>query len=126
MRIDARNLIRAATHIATVWTAVVALSGLAASAKEQTPFHIQAHRGAGMAFSENTLEAFEQGWKLGVTPECDVRTTKDGTIVCFHDPDFKRVPYKIDDAQKSGSIEKTTFAEIEEFDVGSFRGPQFA
>src|ERR1041384_1766060 len=55
-----------------------------------TPFHIQAHRGAGIEYSENTLEAFEHGWNLGVTPECDVRTTKDGVIVCFHDTDFKR------------------------------------
>jgi glycerophosphoryl diester phosphodiesterase len=112
----------------------LALAGLLASAaggadtrgKAAVPFHIQAHRGAGIEYSENTLEAFEHGWKLGVTPECDVRTTKDGVIVCFHDADFKRVPYKIDEAKKSDRVENSAFADIEKFDVGSFRGPQFA
>src|SRR5262245_6661440 len=75
-------------------------------AKEPSPFHIQAHRGAGVALPENTLESFEWAWKHGVTPECDLRTTQDEVIVCFHDPDFKRVPYKLDDAQKKGSVEK--------------------
>jgi glycerophosphoryl diester phosphodiesterase len=94
--------------------------------KAPAPFHIQAHRGAGIEYSENTLEAFKHGWTLGVTPECDVRTTKDGVIVCFHDADFKRVPYKIDEAKKSDRVENSTFADIETFDAGSFRGRQFA
>jgi glycerophosphoryl diester phosphodiesterase len=96
------------------------------SAKEPAPFHIQAHRGAGDAFPENTLESFEWSWKHGVTPESDLRTTKDGTIVCFHDPNLKRVPYKIDDALKESSVEKLPIAEVEKLDVGSFRAPEFA
>ncbi len=90
------------------------------------PFHIQAHRGAGDAFPENTLESFEWSWQHGVTPESDLRTTKDGTIVCFHDPNFKRVPYKIDDKLKKSSVEKQPLAVVEKLDVGSFRAPQFA
>lgn len=119
-------------HLGSVGYIVVACLGAMAfvatdaTAKEPAPFHIQAHRGAGIAYSENTLEAFQQAWKIGVTPESDLRTTKDGTIVCFHDPDFKRVPYKIDDSQKNSSVENLPFAEIGKFDVGSFRGPQFA
>jgi glycerophosphoryl diester phosphodiesterase len=96
------------------------------AAKEPAPFHIQAHRGAGVAYPENTLEAFEQSWKLGVTPESDLRVTKDGAIVCFHDPDFKRVPHRIDEALKTSSVEKLPLATLQKFDVGSFRGPQFA
>ena len=103
-----------------------ALAAASARAKEPAPFHIQAHRGAGDAFPENTLESFEWSWNHGVTPESDLRTTKDGTIVCFHDPNFKRVPYKIDDALKESSIEKLPLAEVEKLDVGSFRAPQFA
>jgi glycerophosphoryl diester phosphodiesterase len=98
----------------------------ASLAKEPAPFHIQAHRGAGDAFPENTLESFEWSWQHGVTPESDLRTTKDGTIVCFHDPNLKRVPYKIDEALKESSIEKLPLAEVEKLDVGSFRAPQFA
>src|SRR5437868_10948362 len=41
-------------------------------------FIVQAHRGAGELAEENTLEAFELGWKLGCIPESDLRTTKDG------------------------------------------------
>jgi glycerophosphoryl diester phosphodiesterase len=105
---------------------LLALPAANSLAKEAASFHIQAHRGAGIAFPENTLETFEQGWKLGVTPESDLRTTQDGTIVCFHDPDFKRVPFKIDNSLKTSSVEKLPLATIEKFDVGSFRGPQFA
>src|SRR3954447_4472477 len=76
---------------------VVCAMAVRSDAKEPAPFHIQAHRGAGNAFPENTLESFRWAWAQGVTPESDLRTTKDGTIVCFHDPNLKRVPYKIDD-----------------------------
>src|SRR5882757_7554267 len=86
--------------------AICAFAATSASAKEPAPFHIQAHRGAGDAFPENTLESFEWSWKHGVTPESDLRTTKDGVIVCFHDPNFKRLPYNISDALKKQSVEK--------------------
>ena len=54
-------------------------------------FIIQSHRGAGELAEENTLDAFELGWKLGTYPESDLRTTKDGVIVAFHDDNFRRV-----------------------------------
>ncbi len=95
-------------------------------AKDTAPLYIQAHRGAGKALPENTLESFQWAWKFGVIPESDLRTTKDGTIVCFHDPDFKRVPHNIDDSQKNSSIEKLPLSDVQKFDVGSFRGPQYA
>lgn len=106
----------------------VALALLAAnaSAKESAPIHIQAHRGAGVALPENTLESFEWAWKLGVTPESDLRMTKDGTIVCFHDADFKRVATAIDDTQKTSGVEQLSLAEVQKLDVGAFRGQQFA
>jgi glycerophosphoryl diester phosphodiesterase len=103
-----------------------ALTAATLQAKQPAPFHIQAHRGAGDAFPENTLESFEWSWQHGVTPESDLRTTKDGVIVCFHDPNFKRVPYNISDALKKKSIETLPLAEVQKLDVGSFRAPQFA
>jgi len=75
---------------------------------------------------ENTLESFEWSWKHGITPESDLRVTKDGTIVCFHDPNFKRVPVDITDSQKNQSVEKLPLADIQKLDVGKFRGSQFA
>lgn len=109
-----------------VCCAVSALTPTISPAKEPAPFHIQAHRGAGQAFPENTLESFKWSWKHGVTPESDLRMTKDGVIVCFHDANFKRVPYKIDEKLKTSSVEKLTLAEVQKLDVGSFRGPEFA
>lgn len=90
------------------------------------PFHIQAHRGAGIALPENTLESFRWSWDRQVTPEADLRTTKDGVIVCFHDANFQRVPRNIGDAMKSSAVERMNFSQIEKLDVGSFRGRQFA
>src|SRR6188474_3329210 len=52
---------------------------------------VQSHRGAGVLAEEGTLEAFELGWKLGTYPESDLRATKDGVIVTFHDENFARV-----------------------------------
>ena len=52
---------------------------------------VLAHRG-GSAFTENTLEAFADSIRVGVfSIETDVRTTKDGVAVLFHDEDLKRV-----------------------------------
>ena len=52
---------------------------------------VQSHRGAGVLAEEGTLEAFELGWKLGTWPEADLRATRDGVIVSFHDTTFARV-----------------------------------
>lgn len=90
------------------------------------PFHIQAHRGAGLNAPENTLEAFTLSWNMGVTPEADVRMTKDGVIVCFHDGNLQRVVSNVTDAEKSRSIEQLEFARVKQLEVGSFRGPEFA
>lgn len=51
-----------------------------------------AHRG-GMALApENTLAAFGRATSLGLTHlETDVRTTRDGHLVCFHDASLARV-----------------------------------
>lgn len=98
-----------------------------AASPEITPsIHIQAHRGAGIARPENTLESFEWSWSIGVTPEADLRTTSDGTIVCFHDANLARVVSNIDDKRKQLGVEKLPLADVQLLEVGSFRGPQFA
>lgn len=88
-------------------------------------FVIQSHRGAGELAPENTLEAFELGWTLGTWPEADVRTTKDGVIVAFHDANFKRtVKNAPPDLAKKG-VKDVTFAELSKLDVGGWKGEQF-
>ena len=89
-------------------------------------FIIQSHRGAGELSEENTPEAFELGWKLNTIPEADVRTTKDGVIVAFHDKNFARVVKGASEELKKQGVEHLTFAELQKLDVGSWKGEQFA
>lgn len=89
-------------------------------------FVVQAHRGAGELAEENTPEAFELGWKLGCIPEADVRTTKDGVIVAFHDANFARVVRGIDPAKAKQGVKDVTFAELQRMDVGSWKGDAFS
>jgi glycerophosphoryl diester phosphodiesterase len=88
-------------------------------------FVIQSHRGAGELAPENTIEAFELGWKLGTYPEADVRTTKDGVIVAFHDNDFSRVVKNLPAEFVRKGVADVTFEELSRLDVGSWMGDQF-
>jgi len=88
-------------------------------------FVIQSHRGAGEGYPENTLEAFEMAWKLGTVPEADLRATRDGVIVAFHDENFARVVKDADETLKKKGVKDLTLAELKKLDVGSFRGDEF-
>src|SRR5215218_6334872 len=89
-------------------------------------FIIQSHRGAGELAEENTPEAFELGWKLGTIPESDVRTTRDGVIVAFHDNNFARVVKDVSPETAKRGVKDVTFDELQKLDIGSFKGEQFA
>lgn len=68
---------------------------------------IFAHRGGMLEYDENTISAFQETFNQGVRGyEVDIRTTKDGHLVLFHDDNFKRV------IGTEGSIEESTLAEI--------------
>ncbi|MBA4146988.1 MAG: glycerophosphodiester phosphodiesterase family protein [Verrucomicrobia bacterium] len=88
-------------------------------------FILQSHRGAGVLAPENTIEAFELGWKLGTYPEADIRTTKDGVIVAFHDANFSRVVKGASEELKKKGVQDLTFAELGKIDVGSWHGDDF-
>jgi glycerophosphoryl diester phosphodiesterase len=88
-------------------------------------FVIQSHRGAGVLAEENTLEAFELGWKMGTWPESDLRTTKDGVIVAFHDANFERTVKDAPAALKKKGVKDITFAELSKLDVGGWKGEKF-
>lgn len=90
-----------------------------------TEFTIQSHRGAGELAPENTLEAFELGWKLGTIPEADVRTTNDGVIVAFHDNNFSRVVRGIDAEMQKKGVSDISFDELSQLDVGAWLGDEF-
>src|SRR5262245_37749866 len=82
-------------------------------------FIIQSHRGAGVLAAENTIEAFELGWKMGTVPESDLRTTKDGVIVAFHDADFSRVVKNASAELKKKGVKDVAFAELSKLEVGA-------
>jgi len=72
-----------------------------------------AHRGASLERPENSLESLTHGARLGADAvECDVRATKDGQYVIFHDPSLERLcslPARVDGltrAQMEGALEK--------------------
>lgn len=76
-----------------------------------TPWLI-AHRGGSRERPENTLPAFEHAAALGADViETDVRLSKDGVVMVFHDADTQRI------TGAPGTIEDRTAAEIEALDA---------
>jgi glycerophosphoryl diester phosphodiesterase len=87
---------------------------------------VQSHRGAGVLSPENSVEAFGIAWKLGTIPEADLRTSRDGVIVAFHDGDFQRIlPSASNDDRKRG-VADLTWDELRRLDIGAWKGPKFA
>lgn len=89
-------------------------------------FVIQCHRGAGELEAENTIAAFKLAWKLGTIPEADIRATRDGVIVAFHDSDFGRLVKDAGPALQKQGVEDLTWKELRRLDVGSWKGENFA
>lgn len=87
--------------------------------------NITAHRGAGNLAPENTLSSLEFSWSNGWVPETDIRTTKDGVLVMFHDNDFKRILPNASEELRNKGIADLTWEEVQQLDIGSFRGERF-
>ncbi|MFD0960504.1 iron-containing alcohol dehydrogenase [Paenibacillus chungangensis] len=86
----------------------------------------QAHRGGGAYEApDNTMGANEYAWRLGGIPEADVRTTKDGVIVCLHDATLARTttaPEEIGNVP----VSELAFQEVTTWDAGVKFDPEFA
>jgi glycerophosphoryl diester phosphodiesterase len=73
-----------------------------------------AHRGGSGLAPENTLPAFDVAVRLGADCiETDVRRTRDGAVVIFHDDDTFRL------TGEAGTIEARSLAEVRALDAGS-------
>ncbi len=80
-----------------------------------------AHRGWSAKYPENTLRAFDEALKLGVTGcECDVHLSSDGVPYLMHDHSFRRTT---GDPAASDAL---TMAAIAALDAGSWKAPEFA
>ena len=68
---------------------------------------IYAHRGASHYFPEMTMDAYENAVKQGADGfECDLRLTKDGVAVLWHDADLKRR------ANNEAVVHDSTYAQL--------------
>ena len=68
---------------------------------------VYAHRGASGDFTEMSIEAFTGAVKQGADGfECDVRLTKDGTLVLWHDEDLTRI------TSCDGKIAELTYSDV--------------
>lgn len=73
------------------------------------------HQGSCGDRPSNTLASYRRAIEAGATiGETDVRTTKDGELVCCHDADLART------TNGKGLIRDRTLAEIKELDAGSW------
>lgn len=93
--------------------------------KARETITVVAHRGAGDLAPENCLSSLELTWDMGGVPEVDVRTTKDGHIMMFHDGNFARILPDAPEEVKKQSVETLTYDEVRALDIGAFRGEQF-
>lgn len=77
------------------------------------------HRGNAAHAPENTLESFRQAVALGVDAlEFDVRLTRDGEVVVFHDASVART------TGRRGEVAALTLAQLQQLDAGAtFRRP---
>lgn len=81
-----------------------------------------AHRGFSREGLENTLTAFRGAWDLGFTHlETDVRATRDGALVAFHDDRLDRV------ADRPGALAELDWTSVAAARIGvTERVPLFA
>ena len=82
------------------------------------PFRVIGHRGASAYAPENTMAAFKKAVEIGVAEvETDVRFTKDGKLLLFHDPTLDRT------TGGSGLPSDFTLEELKRLDAGSWMKP---
>ncbi len=86
---------------------------------------VQSHRGAGVLMPENSVEAFELAWGLGTIPEADLRTTRDGVIVAFHDENFRRILPSASPETQARGIKDFSWVEVAKLDIGGWKGDKF-
>jgi len=73
---------------------------------------IVAHRGYSARYPENSFASFDAAVAAGADyVETDVRMTRDGVLVCSHDPDLKRI------AGRETRIADTTVADLEAIEL---------
>ena len=86
---------------------------------------IMGHRGMGNEAPEGTIETFKLAWASGICPEADIRMTKDGVFVSFHDDNFARILKDAPEDVKKQGVQDVTYDELMTLDVGAYKGEQY-
>ncbi len=93
---------------------------LPADADEDIVVQIVAHRGYSGAYPENTLSAFAGAYACGAkTVEFDVRKTKDGELVIYHDDTLERL------TGDETTVADYTYEELLQLDAGDWYSKDF-
>src|SRR3954454_19895588 len=100
-----------------MWLVGVLMVGLTAGG----PPEIVAHRGESADAPENTMAAFRLAWERQVPAiELDVHLTKDGALICSHDPNTKRT------TSVPKEIKESKLEELRPLDAGRWKGERWA
>jgi glycerophosphoryl diester phosphodiesterase len=123
------------------WVFVVMALGTAVTPSAQAPKKVSvAHRGASAYAPEHTLAAYRLALEQGADfVEQDLAVTKDGVLICLHDPTLDRTtdvetrfPDRSTEVVYEGRRRTVwlandfTLAEIKTLDAGSWFAPRFA
>ena len=102
------------TATTTTGTATATTTGTTTgTASGTTTKRLYGHRGARGRCPENTLLSFAAALEDGANAlEMDVRRTKDGVVVVFHDDDGLRM------AGAPARVDASTYAEVQRWDLG--------
>ena len=93
---------------------------LPANADEDIVVQLVAHRGYSGAYPENTLSAFAGAYACGAkTVEFDVRKTKDGELVIYHDDTLEKL------TGDETTIADHTYEELLQLDAGEWFGREY-
>lgn len=100
-----------------------AVTGCAAAPEAKAPGRtlIVGHRGNPEAAPENTVASIVSAFAVGADfAEVDVRVSRDGVAVIFHDETLERT------TNGKGALADHTLAELKALDAGAWKGPAFA
>jgi glycerophosphoryl diester phosphodiesterase len=100
------------TAIAALAILIPALGGLVDAGRAAHRTLIVAHRGGAAESTENTIGAFQRAVRLGADGiETDIRLTRDGVVVVYHDDYFGRVE-GLAPAQRTRLISDMTYDDL--------------
>ncbi|NIA12516.1 MAG: glycerophosphodiester phosphodiesterase [Nitrospiraceae bacterium] len=102
----------------TVIAGMLALAGTIAAADEAGVWY-QAHRGGLLEAPENTMVAFRHAWSCpGAVPEVDIRTTKDGVVICLHN-ETPAVTTDAPEPYRDMNVREIPYDVVRQWDAGS-------